>query len=118
MLAKSATFARHLRKNPTLAERELWRALRGGAIDGLKFRRQHPIDRYVTDFACVALKLVVEVDGGVHDDDDQALHDVGRTAVIERLGWQVLRVTNADVLANLDGVVARIRDTVRQIRGG
>ena len=78
MLARSALRARSLRKDTTPAERELWQALRNGALDGLRFRRQHPIDRYVADFACVSLKLVVEVDGGVHQDDAQALHDLAR----------------------------------------
>jgi very-short-patch-repair endonuclease len=117
MLAKTTPLARRLRQNPTKAEQALWRALRGDALDGLRFRRQHPIDRYVADFACVALKLAVEVDGPVHEDEDQALHDLVRTEVIERLGWDVLRVGNEQVLGDVDAVLARIRRAARAVRG-
>jgi very-short-patch-repair endonuclease len=109
MLAKSASRVRSLRKEPTSAERALWQALRGSALDGLRFRRQHPIDRYVADFACVSLKLVIEVDGGVHGDDEQVLRDITRTEVIESLGWRVVRFTNGQVLQEIDGVLAAIR---------
>lgn len=69
MLARTASRARSLRKEPTSAERALWQALRGSGLDGLRFRRQHAINRYVADFACIALKLVIEVDGHVHGDN-------------------------------------------------
>jgi very-short-patch-repair endonuclease len=118
MLAKSAELARRLRQEPTTAEQALWRAIRGRALEGLRFRRQHPIDRYVADFACLSLKLAIEVDGGVHGDDDQILHDLGRTEVIELQGWQVLRFSNEDVLGDIDRVVAEIVGAARMIRGG
>jgi very-short-patch-repair endonuclease len=118
MLARSERLARRLRKAPTRAESALWAALRARAVAGLRFRRQHPIDRYVVDFACIQLKLAVEVDGAVHRDDDQALHDIARTQIIEALGWQMLRFRNEEVLANLDRVLAAIENEANLIRGG
>ena len=64
--------SRDLRQRQTYTEGKLWQALRGGRLDGLKFRRQHPISRYFADFACEKACLVIELDGGIHDDDDQA----------------------------------------------
>ena len=117
MLAKTTPLVRRLRQTPTKAEQALRRALRGGAVDGLRFRRQHPIDRYVADFACVALKLAIEVDGRVHEDEDQALRDLARTEAIERLGWEVMRVGNEEVLGDIDAVTVRIQRAARAVRG-
>ena len=70
--------ARHLRKNLTDVEQQLWRQLRLRQIDGHKFRRQHPLGHYIADFVCVECKLIVEVDGGQHA--DQQTQDATRTA--------------------------------------
>ena len=118
MLANSARLARHLRQTPTSAERTLWRLLRGGAVDALRFRRQHPIDRYVADLACVALKLAIEVDGRVHEDEDRIVRDLARTEAIERLGWQVLRFSNENVSRDPEAVAAAIGRTAQAIRSG
>jgi len=68
--------------------------VRAGRLDGWKFRRQHPIGRYVVDFACPELRLVVEVDGDVHALPDVAARDEKRTAELAELGWTVLRFPN------------------------
>ena len=86
--------ARTLRRAAGLAEDRVWRVLRRGAVDGLKFRRQHPVGRFVVDFACVDLRLVLEIDGGVHGLGAVAERDAARQAEIEALGWTVLRFTN------------------------
>ena len=65
-MSKSIPRARHLRRNQTTAEAKLWRVLRNRALNGWKFRRQYPIDRFIVDFACVEARLVVEVDGATH----------------------------------------------------
>ena len=65
------------------AERKLWHALRARQIEGARFRRQHPIGRYVVDFVCLERRLVVEVDGGQHTEDDQVAHDVRRDRWLE-----------------------------------
>jgi very-short-patch-repair endonuclease len=81
--------ARDMRRAPTAAEEKLWGALRGNQVAGLKFRRQHPVGRFVLDFYCPACKLVVEVDGDVHDEQQE--RDAARTRVLEAYGYCVLR---------------------------
>ena len=105
--------ARDLRRRQTHAEAVLWQHLRVSRLGGLRSRRQHPIDRYFADFACVSLKLVIELDGRVHDEDDQQLHDYHRQQAIEGLGWSVLRFTNDQVMGALPTVLAAIRDQAR-----
>ena len=97
--------ARRLRRASTLPEQRLWRALRGAAL-GVRFRRQHPIGRYVADFACVERKLVVEVDGGVHA--VRTAEDQLRTEALEAMGWCVLRLSNDLVLADMSGAFGAI----------
>ncbi|MBL8524371.1 MAG: endonuclease domain-containing protein [Betaproteobacteria bacterium] len=94
--------ARDLRAAMTDAERKLWQAIRQSQL-GVRFRRQHPIDRFIADFACLDVKLVVEVDGGQHA--DEAIGDAERTMVIESYGFRVVRFWNNEVLQNLDGVL-------------
>ncbi|TCT21617.1 endonuclease domain-containing protein [Thermomonas haemolytica] len=96
-----------MRRAATDAERVLWRRLRAGQLDGLKFRRQHPIPPYIADFCCVELKLVVELDGGQHAADA----DVVRTRRLEAQGWNVLRFWDNAVLSNVESVVEAIWNT-------
>ena len=96
--------AKRLRRTMTRAEALLWSYVRRRSLAGAKFRRQHPIGPYIADFACVAAKLVVEVDGATHWTHDELAHDARRTEFLEAAGWRVVRVTNADVYDNLDGV--------------
>jgi len=105
--------ARELRQRQTYAEKKFWQAVRASRLDGLRFRRQHPIDRYFADFACESLKLVIELDGRVHDEDDQQLHDYHRQHQIEALGWFVLRFTNDQVISSLPAVLAAIREQAK-----
>ena len=94
-------FARQLRRNMTDAERALWHALRGKQLGGHRFRRQHPIGPYVVDFVCLEAKLVIEIDGGQHN-ESQA--DSDRDAGLKAAGFRVLRFWNNDVLSNAAGV--------------
>jgi very-short-patch-repair endonuclease len=91
-------FARRLRRDMTQAEAMLWRSLRGGALDGLKFRRQVPIGRYVVDFLCVEHRLAVELDGAPHDRDEQKDHDALRDAWLFEHGYRILRLRNELVI--------------------
>ncbi|MBL8547123.1 MAG: DUF559 domain-containing protein [Hyphomonadaceae bacterium] len=84
-----------MRKEPSRAERALWKLLRNRSFEGFKFRRQHQIDAYIADFACISAKLVIEVDGPSHDLPDQAAHDHTRTARLTGLGWRMLRSKTA-----------------------
>ena len=99
--------ARELRGRMTPAERVLWQALRGHRLDGLQFRRQHPFRFCIVDFYCPACRLVVEVDGPIHLAEREA--DAERDAALAELGLRVLRVTNDDVLGDLQGTLERIR---------
>ncbi|HVI27845.1 endonuclease domain-containing protein [Hansschlegelia sp.] len=106
--------ARALRARETSAEARLWQALRGRRLAGWKFRRQHPIDRYVVDFVTLPGKLVIEVDGVTHGGGAEITRDAARADALERLGFMVIRVTNVDVYENLDGVLEAI---VAQLSG-
>ena len=97
--------ARTLRKSMSDAERKLWRALRTRQLDGARFRRQHPIGRYVADFVCLERRLVVEVDGGQHTEDDQIARDARRDRWLVSEGYRVLRVPTIEVKANIAGVL-------------
>ena len=99
--------ARRLRQRMTDAERKLWAGLRDRQLAGFKFRRQHPLGRYVVDFLDDTHKLVIEIDGGQHA--DRAKEDKLRTAWLEREGCRVLRFWNNEVLKNLSGVLQTIR---------
>jgi very-short-patch-repair endonuclease len=89
--------ARELRKNLTPAERKLWDFLRSKNLGGYKFRRQHPISYYIADFYCHSLRLVIELDGGVHDTLEQKEHDVGRELELRNLGLHIIRFRNEEV---------------------
>jgi very-short-patch-repair endonuclease len=99
--------ARVLRSATTPSEKALWKELRGNALEGLRFRRQHAVDRFVLDFYCSTRTLAVEVDGPVHD--AQRERDGERTAALALRGIRVIRFTNDEVLSDVCEVVERIR---------
>jgi len=92
----------------TDAENLLWQRLRYKQLNGHRFRRQHPIEEYIADFVCVEQKVVIELDGGQHQ--EQAAYDHQRTVVMQARGWRVLRFWNNDVLSNIEGVLSEIAD--------
>lgn len=102
-------FARRLRRDMTDAERILWRRLRSRELIGWKFRRQHPIGRYIVDFICLEAGLVVELDGGQHAESHA---DAVRTEFLEDAGYRVLRFWNNDVLTQTDAVLAVVLDAL------
>ena len=102
------TTARALRQQMTESEYQLWFLLRGRRLEGCKFRRQHPIGPFVADFACIAHRLIVELDGGQHA-EARAAHDARRTAWLEAQGWRVLRFWNDQVHSTPDEVIEAIR---------
>lgn len=105
--------ARSLRALQTNAEAKLWQALRNRRLARWKFRRQHPIDRYIVDFVTLDGKLIVEVDGATHSTAIEINGDQIRTEILESLGFLVVRVTNADVYENLEGVLEMIETSLR-----
>jgi leucyl-tRNA synthetase len=98
--------AKEMRSNMTASEKALWEALRNSTI-GLKFRRQHIIDQFIVDFVCLSKMLVVEIDGKIHD--NQKEYDEGRTAELNRLGFEVIRFTNKELALNLIAVIEKIK---------
>ncbi len=104
--------ARLLRKNSTDAEKLLWRHLRNRRLNGLKFRRQFPVDQYIVDFVCLELMLIIEVDGGQHA--EQAEYDLRRTEILQSKGYRVVRCWNNEVLQNLIGVLEALTPALSQ----
>jgi very-short-patch-repair endonuclease len=100
--------AKRLRENSTGAEDRLWRRLRRFPISGTHFRRQVPIGPYVADFACMAARLIIEVDGSQHGRDDTRRRDDARTRWLEAEGYRVLRFWNNDLTTDMDGVLEAI----------
>ncbi len=108
---RSRNRSRELRGTSTEAERKLWQRLRGGQLNGLKFRRQHPIPPYIVDFHCDAAKLVVELDGSQHTDEADRV----RTRHLESKGLHVLRFWDNDALGKTDAVLEAILSASNQI---
>jgi very-short-patch-repair endonuclease len=110
--------ARVLRRALTPPEARLWVCLRGRQLDGLKFRRQHPVGPYVLDFYCPEARLAVEVDGQQHGDPERSEHDRRRTAWLATQDIAVLRIAAEDVRTNLDGILTWIRTNAEErVRG-
>jgi very-short-patch-repair endonuclease len=99
-------FAKQLRRKLTDAETILWSRLR--YWPEVKFRRQHPVGIYIADFACVASRLIIEVDGWTHSSDADVARDLARTRYLEQRGWRVFRLTNEDIYKRLDDALSTI----------
>jgi len=108
LFADTLDHARRLRRAASKAEIKLWRRLRNRGLAAAKFRRQCPVGSYVVDFYCDQARLVVELDGGGHAQEEQKPRDVQRADDIEALGVRVLCFWNGDVLSNVEGVLQRI----------
>ena len=100
--------ARNLRKNMTKQERILWKLLRKKSINNLKFRRQYPIGNYIVDFICNEKNLIIEIDGGQHNEDQNIIYDQVRTKYLESKGYKVIRFWNNDIDNNIEGVYQEI----------
>ena len=100
--------ARSLRRDTTGAEAKLWRKLRNRGLAGHKFVRQAPIGRYFVDFACREKCLVIEIDGATHSTESELIYDAQRTLALADAGFRVVRIFNADVYENMDGVLETI----------
>jgi very-short-patch-repair endonuclease len=107
---RKVKYARQLRRNQSEAEEKLWLSLWKRNIDGVKFRRQQPIGNYIVDFVSFDKKLIIEIDGGQHNDPAEIEKDQQRTIWLENEGYRVIRFWNNDVLENLDGVLLKIKE--------
>lgn len=105
-------FGRNNRKNPTEAEKLMWEALRGDKL-GVNFRRQHTIEDFIVDFTCLSKKLVIEIDGEVHDVPEQKEYDQARSEVLKELGYTELRFKNEEVLGNIEVVIDKIKEELK-----
>lgn len=102
------TNSRYLRSNMTDAEQHLWQHVRMRQLNGLKFRRQHPCGNYILDFACIEIKLAIELDGSQHQ--QQIDYDKNRTEWLKSEGWNLLRFWNNEVLQNSESVLEAINE--------
>jgi very-short-patch-repair endonuclease len=100
--------AKQLRKRATIAENVLWQRLRRKNVGGFKFRRQHHIGRYVVDFYCADLKLIIELEGGIHEKVDQKEYDSVRFKEFDAMGYKCLRIKNEEVKENVEKVIEKI----------
>ena len=109
--------ARNLRNNATLEERRIWNLIKNKQINGLKFRRQFPIGNYIVDFVCLKIKLIIEIDGGQHNETKQVEYDKNRTKFFESNGYKVIRFWNSDIYSNIEGVISELKRTIDEITG-
>jgi very-short-patch-repair endonuclease len=100
--------ARNLRKTETIAERRLWQKLKKLRKQGYHFRRQHPIEGFIVDFACLTQRLIIEVDGAQHQLPENLKKDAQRDAQLQFRGYRILRFDNGDIRKHLDGVILEI----------
>ena len=106
--------AQAMRREKTEPETRLWLQLRAKRFEGVKFRNQKVVGRYIVDFAANDPKLVIELDGDTHA--FQAEYDDARTRFLESEGYRVLRYTNAEIMQNLDGVVTDLAGAIEEMR--
>ena len=98
----------------TEAEEILWGQLRGKKLLGLRFRPQHPVDIFIADFYCHPLKLVIEVDGGIHKSKEQREYDIGREGELENWGIKVIRFTNDEIKNDINKIVKEIKQICKK----
>ena len=105
--------ARTLRKSMTQSEKIFWQQVRRNKILGMNFRRQHPINQFIVDFYCHAAKLVIEIDGSIHEIPESKEHDENRSFELEMLGLKVLRFSNDQVQNDMDKVIELVTKEVK-----
>ena len=104
--------ARNLRKNATIQERRLWNLLKNRQFHNLKFKRQQLIGDYIVDFICKEVKIIIEIDGGQHNEPENIEYDKTRTEYLNNLGYKVIRFWNNEIYENIEGVVLRLREEI------
>jgi uroporphyrinogen-III synthase len=107
--------ARNLRKRQTYCEKVLWSELRNKKLLNLKFRRQYPINKYIVDFFCYEKKLIIELDGPLHEDNEKQKRDEIRQRELECLGYKIIRFRNEDLISKFDYVLKEIEEKIRNI---
>ena len=108
--------AKALRMRETKSEKILWDKLKNNQLDGLKFRRQHPISLYIADFYCHKFKLIIELDGKYHEEKEQKIKDQERDEVLKLNGLNILRFKNEEVEKNIDNVLIKIKNHIKELK--
>lgn len=111
MKRKNINFARNLRKNQTIQERRVWNLLKNKNMSH-KFRRQHSVGNYIVDFCCLEKGLVIELDGGQHNETGKIKEDIDREKFLIKNGYRILRFWNNDIDKNIDGVYQKILEVL------
>ena len=104
--------ARELRKNSTLSEVLLWNLLKNRQFHNLKFKRQQPIGDYIVDFICKEARIIIEIDGGQHNEPENIEYDKTRTDYLNNLGYKVIRFWNNEIYENIEGVALRLKEEI------
>ncbi|MBU2082041.1 endonuclease domain-containing protein [Patescibacteria group bacterium] len=113
---KLVEVARENRKNPTQAEKKIWfEVLRSKQFENYKFLRQKPLDKFIADFYCAELMLVIEIDGDSHAAQEE--YDILRSEKLDAYGIKVIRYTNGDIISNIDGVYKDLKEKIKKYRG-
>jgi len=107
--------AKELRKMETESEKLLWSRLHKNQILGLQFRRQHPINRFIADFYCPKIKLIIEVDGSIHELPEYQAHDIGRSEILNDFGITVIRFTNEQIIEEINSIIDQINITAKNL---
>ena len=107
--------AQFLRRNETIAEKLLWEKLRNNQLGGLKFRRQHPVNIYIADFYCHKFKLIIELDGDYHNQEEQKQKDEVRTEVLRLNDLKIIRFKNEEVEQDINQVLTAIKNKIEQL---
>ncbi len=113
----TADFAKANRKNSTEAESLLWQEIRNRKLQGYKFRRQHPVAGYIPNFICIEKRLIVEIDGGYHSEEEQQKFDVSRTKWLEEHDYRIIRFTNDEVTNNIEEVLQKLEKALSSNEG-
>ena len=100
----------------TKAEKLLWEKLRNNQLEGLKFRRQHPVNIYIADFYCHKFKLIIELDGDYHNQEEQKQKDEVRTEVLRLNGLKIIRFKNEEVEQDINQVLTTIKNKIDQLK--
>ena len=108
--------AQFLRRNETKAEKLLWEKLRNNQLEGLKFRRQHPVNIYIADFYCHKFKLIIELDGDYHNQEEQKQKDEVRTEVLGLNDLKIIRFKNEEVEQDINQVLTTIKNKIEQLK--
>jgi very-short-patch-repair endonuclease len=111
----SGDSGKELRRQGTPAERVLWSKIRNRQLSGVKFRRQQPIGNYIVDFISFDNKLIIEIDGGQHNEEKILDQDEKRTTWLNSRGYRVVRFWNNEVMGNLEGVLLKIQEAMEEL---